>query len=274
MRVWDAFVDTGLEGLNEAEIQRWKEDGYVLLKNVLDPMKIETMYSATRKLYESRPQYDTENIFLQSTDVDVRDLLDRNYMFLNVIDCPETFPIVLQLMGPYIALTIAHGLTRPPIGNNEYHMQLHVDGGQAMRSIYVGEESMPLQIKVRYFLTDLPNEDMGNPVVIPGSHKGKIDKPPVQIMAEPGDVLIFVHSLTHGYVANKSSHPHHSVIFGYNQMFMRQHAFNSIPDEVLEACTPRQRRLLGDIGPWKYGSFFYAPEDQIKLIVPRIEEHC
>ena len=36
--------------------------------------------------------------------------------------------------------------------------------------------------------------------------------------------------------------------------------------ELMERCTPRQRRLIGDIGEWRPGSYFYSPGDQEKLI--------
>jgi hypothetical protein len=37
---------------------------------------------------------------------------------------------------------------------------------------------------------------------------------------------------------------------------------------VADRCTPRQRRLLGDLGyDFRPGSYTYVPEDQLELIM-------
>ena len=41
--------------------------------------------------------------------------------------------------------------------------------------------------------------------------------------------------------------------------------------EVLDLCTPRQRRLLGDLGTkWRPGAYFYGPKDQIEIIAGKM----
>ncbi len=50
-------------------------------------------------------------------------------------------------------------------------------------------------------------------------------------------------------------------------MFMRCYDFEKVPDTV-ERATPRQRRLLGDLGyEFRPGSYFYVPEDQSEVIM-------
>ena len=49
-------------------------------------------------------------------------------------------------------------------------------------------------------------------------------------------------------------------------MFVRWYDFDTI-SKVVEQCTPRQRRLLGDLGyDFRPGSYFYAPLDQEEVI--------
>ena len=53
------------------------------------------------------------------------------------------------------------------------------------------------------------------------------------------------------------------------QMFMRPYDFGAPYASLFERCTPRQRRLLGDLGhgeAFRPGDFFYAPEDQEALM--------
>jgi len=51
-------------------------------------------------------------------------------------------------------------------------------------------------------------------------------------------------------------------------MFVRWYDYGAVvPDEILDNCTPRQRRLLGDLGyEFRPGSYFYVPEDQEAII--------
>ncbi len=92
---------------------------------------------------------------------------------------------------------------------------MHTDGGQAMRQLRVSESSLPFQIKLQYFLTDLPAPDMGNFTLVPGSHnrpfpEGGFEEGPyipeaVQLCEAAGDVAIFPHAMWHGFVANRSA---------------------------------------------------------------------
>ena len=138
---------------------------------------------------------------------------------------------------------------------------LHTDGGQAMRQIRVSESSLPFQIKLQYFLTDLPEPDMGNFTVVPGSHnrpfpEGGFEEGPyisdaLPLCVEAGDMAIFPHAMWHGFVANRSDKPRKSLIYCYVHQCMRAFDFEKPSPELLERCTPRQRRLIGDIGEWE-----------------------
>ena len=50
-------------------------------------------------------------------------------------------------------------------------------------------------------------------------------------------------------------------------MCFRAFDFNGHAQDVLDRCTPRQRRLRGDLGQdWRPGAYFYAPQDQVEVI--------
>ncbi len=49
-------------------------------------------------------------------------------------------------------------------------------------------------------------------------------------------------------------------------MFVRPYDY-AVASDVVDRCTPRQRRLLGDLGyDFRPGSYVYVPEDQVELI--------
>ena len=59
------------------------------------------------------------------------------------------------------------------------------------------------------------------------------------------------------------------MLYNYCQLFVRPYDFG-VPPAVLERGTPRQRRLLGDLGyDFRPGSYFYVPEDQADVILAR-----
>ncbi len=88
----------------------------------------------------------------------------------------------------------------------------------------------------------------------------------VQLTGKAGDCYLFPHSLWHGPTSNRSGRARKTLLYNYCQMFVRWYDFE-LTSEVKERCTPRQRRLLGDLGSdFRPGSYFYAPVDQVEVI--------
>lgn len=258
--------------LTDKQKKQWKEDGYLVLKGILSPEEIENLTAVVDQMYEAH---------LQQPDVkpeaglDKRNVMEDHDIFVDLMDHPATFPIVLELMSPYIHLSMSEVIVRPT--DPEGKGLLHTDGGQAMRQIRVSESSLPFQIKFQYFLTDLPEPDMGNFTVVPGSHNrlfpdGGFEEGPyipeaLPLCVEAGDMAIFPHAMWHGFVANRSDKPRKTLIYCYVHQCMRAFDFEKPSPELLERCTPRQRRLVGDIGDWKAGSYFYSPPDQVEMML-------
>jgi hypothetical protein len=248
----------------------WSSDGYLVLKSVLAPARVRTLKREIGRLHRrvSKGSGDKKGM-------DVRNVLPENQSFIDLIDPKGIFDIVLDLLGPYIQLSMAQALVRAPDPKGGGYV--HTDGGQAMARIRVSETSLPLQIKLQYFLTDVRGKDRGNFVVFPGSQLrpfpnggGKIspDTPGVvQLEAKAGDVAIFPHTLWHGVAPNRGNRARKSLIYCYSQMCFRPFDFDEHSATTLERCTPRQRRLLGDLGTvWRPGAYFYGPKDQVKVM--------
>ena len=258
--------------LTDKQKKQWKEDGYLVLKGILSSEEIENLTAVVDQMYKEHLQLPDVK---PDAGLDRRNVMEDNDIFVGLMDHPVTFPIVLELMSPYIHLSMSEVLVRPT--DPEGKGLLHTDGGQAMRQIRVSESSLPFQIKLQYFLTDLPEPDMGNFTLVPGGHNrpfpdGGFEEGPyipeaVQLCVEAGDVAIFPHAMWHGFVANRSDKPRKTLIYCYVHQCMRAFDFEKASPELLERCTPRQRRLIGDIGEWKAGSYFYSPPDQVELML-------
>ena len=247
----------------------WASDGYLVLRQVFPRPRVQKIRKALDALHAKSRRRTGE------VRMDIRNILPESPTFIDLIDPREIFPAVLQLLGPYIQLSMAQALVRPPSLKDDGYV--HADGGQAMTRIRVTETSLPLQLKIQYFLTDVKGQNRGNFIVYPGSHMRpfpgagtRIDPATpggVQLEVQAGDAAVFPHALWHGVAPNRGSRARKSLIYCYSQMCFRAFDFKEHSPETLERCTPRQRRLLGDLGvDWRPGAYFYGPKDQLEVM--------
>ncbi len=154
--------------LTDDQKRQWTEDGYLLLKGVLSPHEVKNLAAAVDKMYaEHLKQPDAK----PEAGLNRLNIVEANNIFVKLIAYPVTFPVVLELLDSFIQLSMSQAMIRPPTSESKgFSHALHPDGGQAMRQIRVSKNSLPLQIKIQYFLTALPTNDAGNFTVVPGSH--------------------------------------------------------------------------------------------------------
>lgn len=258
--------------MSEQQQSRLAIDGYLVLPGMLSKAKLKRIVREVDRLHRKYRSPDAK----PRSGLDRRDILADSPVFIDLIDYPKVFDIIVDLMGSYIQLSMAEATVRAP--NPEYKGFIHTDGGQALRRIRVTETSWPLQLKIQYFLTDVSQPYRGNFTVFPGSHlrpfpEGDVpvtvETPgAVQLCVKAGDAAIFSHSLWHGLAPNLSGRARKSLIYCYSQMCFRPFDFNGHSPHALEQCTARQPRLFGDLGrEWRPGAYFYSPEDQEVVIV-------
>ena len=257
--------------LTPEQRRQWAIDGYVLLKSVFSKDEVRRMTRVVDRLYRQHAPPDKKTGARKN--LDRRNALGDDDLFIELMDHPATFDLVLDILGPNIQVSMAEVVVRRP--DPKFKGFIHTDGGQAMKRIRVTETSWPLQIKIQYFLTDVSGPDRGNFALFPGSHLRPfpedavtVDTPgAVQLQAKAGDAAIFAHSLWHGAAPNRSKRARKTLIYCYSQMCFRPFDFQQPSPEVMEKCSPRQRRLLGDLGKeYRAGAYFYAPDDQEEVM--------
>ena len=87
-------------------------------------------------------------------------------MFAELIDHPRHAGYMYDIYGELLILHISQVFVRP---RDSKHNAWHPDGARAVPfGAYAPE--LPLQVKIGYWLTDLPHPKMGNFVYMPGSH--------------------------------------------------------------------------------------------------------
>lgn len=263
--------DQSQSPLTSQQREFWRDEGYLLLRDVLAPSRVRELKLALDTLHAQRASL--AQLDRNDCSFDAKFVVNEDQLFLDLVDASPVFEIVTALLGPCIQLCLSQALIRPP--SSSFKGFVHTDGGQAMQSLSLAPGSPPLQVKVQYFLTDLREPNGGNFILVPRSHlrpfpmyeldRGELLEKAVQLLAAEGDAVLFVHSLWHGVTANNSSRHRKSVIYGYNQMFMRPYDYHRAPETLLSRCTARQKRLLGVVGSAPQ-SYYYAPRDQVTII--------
>lgn len=277
--------------LTDVQKRQFQSDGYLHLKQVLNPEGVD-LYSSEIDRIRQLPGYEPDKnpvlprghyTWMDHTPdlnsegfMDRRDLTTYGPAFIDLIDKSPVFDYVVDLMGPNILLSMTQAIVRP--SNPDFPGYTHTDGGESLRQIRVQESCPPIALKAMYLLTDVSEKNSGNLTIFPGSHVRQIpenDEEMVtpyspgaeQLMGKADDVYLFTHSLWHGPAKNLASTSRKVLLYNYCQLWVRCYDFDGIPN-IEQQCTPRQRRLLGDLGyEFRPGSYFYVPKDQAELIL-------
>ena len=279
-----------MQKLTDAQKTQWAVDGYLCIEGALNSKEVD-FFSNEIDNFRSLPGWEpisgmlprghygwVEKCVDQNTEafMDRRDILSYDQAFIDLIDRKEVFDLIVDIMGPNIIFSMSQAIVRA--SGDGFPGYTHTDGGEGQREIRVMETSRPIAVKAMYLLSDVEGNDCGNFTVFPGSHMRPIQfnqDPPVgpntpgavQLTGKAGDCYIFSHALWHGPAANNSGKARKTLLYNYCQMFMRCYDFKDIP-EVVEQASPRQRRLLGDLGyDFRPGSYFYVPDDQAEMIM-------
>jgi hypothetical protein len=274
--------------LTQEQRRRWKEDGFLVLGGALAAHEVESVLATIDDVVERRfaATTDSQALLEASHSVRIRHAVGETPEIARLLDHPSVFPYLLELIGPYLSLVGSEIFVRS--GEEAPLVRFHTDGGPSLQRILVAEGSRAIQLKVQLFLTDVSQENSGNFVIVPGSHRQQVSEtlpgcfipeanryldegsfPPgaTQLLAKPGDAVVFHHSLWHAVAPNKSGRPRKSIIFRYGHLWHRPFDFDAIARDVLEQLTPRQRRLLGDIGPDPGPKDYYKPPEQLDLML-------
>jgi len=270
--------------------RQWQTDGYLHLEGVLDDDQVAFFSEEIDRIrtvpgWEPKPDPELPIGHYAWMDhavdldpggfMDRRDLLTYHQSFIDLVDAEPVFDYIVDIMGPNILLSMTQAVVRP--ADPKFPGYTHTDGGESLRLTRVSESSPPIAMKAMYLLTDVPRENCGNLTVFPGSHMRQIpyqgdrtmtpySPGAAQLIGKAGDVYLFPHALWHGPSRNESGNARKVLLYNYCQLWVRCYDFGAIPD-VSQRATPRQRRLLGDLGyDFRPGSYFYVPRDQEAVI--------
>lgn len=274
-----------------ADPDDYPRDGCLLIPGALGPDEVARLTGIVDGLVDRlRGQPDFAERHMESAhSVRVRHAVGLEPRLLDLVDHERILERLVSVLGPYVSLVGSEVFVRSE--STTTMARYHTDGGPAMQAVRLDHAHRGLQLKVQVFLTDVSEPDHGNLVVIPGSHdrvphqsdpndvtdywlheanayldRGEAPPGAVQVLAAPGDALLFPYSLWHAVAPNSRGRARKSVILRYGHLWHRPFDYVVPEPALLAAATRRQRRMLGDLPPGAPPNWWYKAPDQAEVM--------
>lgn len=244
-----------------APLQALHTDGYVLLPQVLSPAQIAWARQATDRLTPLHWDY------TGLVDDHFKCVFNREPGWLTYLDLSPVIELMEAALGPDCRIIGQTAWRSHPgfIGGDLHVDHLVMELPEALLADPAFE--LPMQVCTAHFYLSDITQALCPTLVIPGSHRaGRKPRPDETswqgrslqpVLCRAGDVLVFRSELWHAGSRNRTTDQTRYLLqvhYGRRmvaQKFSPYLDFRFNPD-VLAACTPRQRRLLGDHEPSEY----------------------
>jgi ectoine hydroxylase-related dioxygenase (phytanoyl-CoA dioxygenase family) len=227
-------------------VQALKEDGGVIIANLVDEDTIEKISSELRPLYDAQGTKHQDD-FNGYTTLRLFAVVGLSRAALDLIAHPRVMEIVDLVLGADCDNFQLGSSTAIEIHPGETDQELHRD--DAMYPIRF--PNVEFQMSAMWALDDYTNEN-GATRVVPGSHdlrdvEDVSEDDVVQAAMPKGSVLFYLGSTIHGGGANYSDAPRSGVISTYSLGWLRQedNQYLCVPRDVADSYPDHVRRLLG-----------------------------
>lgn len=238
----------------DLQLRSLDEQGYVLLPAVLEPLRIALLRCAIDDLQPIHWDY-------QGLLEHYKCVFNRNPLWLPFLDLPALIALAEAALGADCHVI---GQTAWRSHPGYPGMAVHLDHLPMQLPDWLSERGdfvQPAQIlTAQLYLSDI-DQDIGPTWIVPASHRA--GRPPqpgedqwqgrqaVPLLCQAGDALVFRSDVWHRGGANNSQTRVRDMLQVHYGRRMVAQKFSPYLDwrfnpQVLEAATPRQRRLLGE----------------------------
>jgi hypothetical protein len=230
-------------GFTAEQRDAFDRDGYLLIENALTPAEVRRYVEVIDEVAAAHPDYTPGKTFAPWSGV-----AHLHPELAALIDHPRHVGFAYDLYGELLKLHNSQFFLRPPGKSNT---KWHNDGARAVPyGVYA--PVLPLQLKVAYWLTDLPRPNMGNIVVAPGSHRSQrfpaytkaADVPgQVAVCVPAGTMMLMNGNLFHTVQDNDSDVTRYNFFYTYCPSWVCE-ADRYQCDEAWLATLTREQRIL------------------------------
>ncbi len=243
--------------------------GYLLLENVLTPDEVtsyrDAIYRLSHEKARSPEQWNASGEPTQG--IRVHRPIERDALFLEIVDHPAVLPILQTLMGESLIL-IDNDVELSPhhINRNSWHRGCPLNG----YFVEHGEFHCTM-VKCIWYLTDIRKGENATRI-IPGSHKSRIREPKpdaddhlpgeVELEVNAGSVLIFSEACLHAGNINPSQKTRVNMYFNYGPSWVQSwEGYRPSPELVAQSSGIRKQLLGG-------GRIYSNSEEEARLLYP------
>jgi len=234
--------------LTDRERFMFETTGYLVIPNALSTEEVQACLEASRRAHEPLGSGKWRQIgHLHESEPAIESLLDH----------PALLPKVRTLLGDYFIIQSTWCTLQPA------HTEAggyHQDGSGVYEFRRLAIPTPLVQLRIGYYLTDQSRPDMGNMVMIPGSHATPTTLPadirpdqddlPIHevICGAPGTALLFHQGVYHRTGANHMDFDRYTMHIVYAPPWLIPSDRTQNDPAFMARTTPLRRVLLGD---WK-----------------------
>jgi ectoine hydroxylase-related dioxygenase (phytanoyl-CoA dioxygenase family) len=260
--------------LTEEERLAFDRDGYLIVRDAISASMVDAYLEVTDRVVAERRKEKGQG---PGEVVNILDFISRDESYLDLIDCPTTFPKVWGILGWNIQLYHTHVIVSPPTPEGaDRPLGWHQDTGRLNRELE-GSPRPRVSLKVAYFLSDSTQPGRANLCVVPGSHLiNDLDRPKsgrpdgaLEVLVAPGDAVFFDRRIWHASSPNISETTRKVLFYGYSYRWLRPRDDMEV-GRYVDACGPVRRQLLG-CGTGGFG--YTSPRDEDVPLRSWIRDH-
>ncbi|MDE2125977.1 MAG: phytanoyl-CoA dioxygenase family protein [Armatimonadetes bacterium] len=218
--------------------------GYLVIPGALSTGETERCLEAAQRAHGDLPNRKWRQIGA---------LYEKEPAIEELIDHPSVLPKVRALLGDYFIVQSSWCTLSPAHFPGQ---GLHQDGSGAYEFRRLALPTPLVQLRVGYFLTDQSAANMGNIVIIPGSHNASVklpagltvaDLPNAEPVCGPaGSALLFHQGVYHCGADNEANHDRLIQHIVYSPPWLiPSDRFGNDP-AFMERTTPLRRALVGN----------------------------
>lgn len=232
--------------MTDAERFLFDVTGYLVIPDALSPEEVSACLEAAKRAHAPHPADQWRQLGA---------VYEQEPAVEPLIDHPSILPKVRALLGDYFIVQSSWCTMVPPgFKGGGWHQ----DGSSAYEFRRLAPQTPLVQLRVGFFLTDQTLPNMGNMVMIPGSHNSPTPLPkglsddalPIReiICGKPGTALMFHQGVYHCGTQNEMDFHRYIQHMVYAPPWLIPSDRKRNDPAFLERTTPLRRALLGE---WK-----------------------
>ncbi len=169
-------------GFTPEQWEQFTTEGCLVVEDALSQEEIDCYLDAVGRCCAADENYDLSTFYM------TENIVERDPVFAALIDHPRHVGYAYDLYGELLKLHLSQIFIRPRGGDHDHW---HHDGARVV-PYAVFAPNLSLQVKISYWLTDLPSTKMGNFVYLPGSHRAQYSQHYWTHDSVPGEKIVCV----------------------------------------------------------------------------------